>query len=136
MPPTRHLDTLKEWSTKYGWQDRIPQAVTERGMQLLAQASELDIEIFFATSREYHLRLNAQDIETMPLPALHHVRSPVRRKDPTGGQTINVVIVQEAERLAAELGTNAGLEATIPGWCSGDAGGAVYMWWSPIRDAR
>ncbi len=106
-PPTKRLDTLKEWSTKYGWQDRIAQAVTERGMQLLAQAAELDVETFLATSREYHRRLTALDIETMPLPHLHDVRSQVRRKDPTDGQTINVVIVQEAQRLAAELGISA-----------------------------
>lgn len=106
-PPTKHLDTLKRWSVKYGWQNRIAQAVTERGTRLLAEAAELDTETFLATSREYHRRLTGTAIEAMPLPGLHDVRGQVRRKDPAGGHTVNVVIVQEAQRLAAELGVSA-----------------------------
>ena len=46
---TKRLQCFKEWSTESRWQDRIAQAVTERGMQLLAHAAEVDIETFFAT---------------------------------------------------------------------------------------
>lgn len=96
-------------------------------MRLLAQASELDIETFFATSREYRLRLNVQDIETMLFTALHDVRSQIRRMDPIGGQIVNVVIFREAERLAVELGTNAGLEATILVGAAVTLGGRLHV---------
>lgn len=63
---TKRLQCFKEWSTESRWQDRIAPTVTERGMQQLAQASEMDIETFFATWRGYLRRLTARDIETMP----------------------------------------------------------------------
>jgi hypothetical protein len=34
------------------------------------------------------------------------------------------------------LGTNVGLEATILAGAAVTLVGALYMWWSPIRDAR
>lgn len=107
-PPTRHLDTLKDWSVKHGWQDRIAQAITDRTLALLAEASELDAETFLATSREYRRRMDDTMRDAMPLDAIHPLRDRVKAPATRGaGVTLNVTIVQEAERLAAQLGISA-----------------------------
>lgn len=102
--PTQ-LATLKRWSTEHRWQDRIAQAVTDRTMDLLAEAAEYDAQAFLATSREYWRRIQNAGIENMSLADVHDLRGQVRAVSTKGGGvTVNVTILQEAERLAAELG--------------------------------
>lgn len=94
---------LKEWSREHNWQQRIADAVNERTSHLLAEAAELDSETFLATSREYRRR--AQMIDAMNLNDIHPLRDRVKSvatKAPS--LTVNVTIMQEAERLAADLG--------------------------------
>ena len=79
-PPTKRLETLKEWSTKYQWQARISSAVTEAVTRKLELAAELDADTFFKTSQ----RLN----ETVSSPGfigpgdITRIRESVRKPEP------------------------------------------------------
>lgn len=96
---------LRDWSVKYRWQERIAEAITERTMAMLAEASELDAETFLATSREYRRRTDRTMIEAMNLNDVHPLRDRVKLSATKAPSiTVNVTIMQEAERLAAELG--------------------------------
>lgn len=49
--PTTRYETLFIWSTNYGWQDRIANAVTDLTRQRLEQAAELDADTYRTTSQ-------------------------------------------------------------------------------------
>lgn len=102
-PPSSRLETLFEWSTKYGWQDRIASAVTALAEARLEMASEIDAGSFLKTSELIAERLTW----TTPhhLDSILDIRSAVR-KPATKGATVTVTIEvrQAAEKVAAELG--------------------------------
>lgn len=105
---TTALTVLGRWSTENRWQERIAEAVSERAMQMLVEASELDAETFLATSRQYHKRLLGPKGDKMGLGSIHDIRDQVKRPaSQSPALTVNVTIMQEAERLAAELGISA-----------------------------
>jgi len=101
--------SLAEWSRIHGWQAKLSQAVTDRTLALLAEASELDAETYLAASREYRRRTGDQMIQAFDLADLHPVRDRVK---PTAGRgpgvVVNVTLLAEAQKLAAQLGIPAG----------------------------
>jgi len=105
---TSALASLNVWSSKHRWQDRIAEAVSERAMQMLSEAAELDAETFLATSRQYHRRILAPNADKMGLGSIHAIRDQVKRPaSQSPNLTVNVTIMNEAQRLAAELGISA-----------------------------
>lgn len=57
--PTKHVQTLKTWSAKYGWQARISDAVTAAVTRKLEQAAELDADTFLKTSQRLNDLVNS-----------------------------------------------------------------------------
>lgn len=107
-PPTVRFETLAEWSTTYGWQDRIAAAATERSNALLSEANEIDAESFAITSRKLRERLDYAD--PVQLDAVVRIRETVRPKVKSGADVnvnVNVAIYQHAQRLAEQLGITA-----------------------------
>lgn len=86
--PTKHIQTLKTWSSKYQWQARISSAVTQAVTRKLELAAELDADTFLKTSE----RLN----ETMSSPGYIHpsdvtrIRESVRKAEPKATTTVDV----------------------------------------------
>ena len=76
-------------------------------MALLSEANELDTATFLETSRRLNERMQYTDAGH--LDAVIKIREAVRLKAAASGAgvTVNVTIMQEAERLAAELGISA-----------------------------
>jgi len=102
-PPSRRLETLQDWSVKYAWQKRIAGAITDRTAAMLDEAAELDTETFAITSRL--LRDRVSQLTPLFLDAILDVRKGVRPPAPkSDGVTVNVVLTQLAERIAAERG--------------------------------
>lgn len=78
--PTLHLRTLKEWSAKYRWQERIREAVTEATTKALEEAAELDAATFLETSRRlYGLITGTEHIHPQEVV---RVRESVRKPEP------------------------------------------------------
>lgn len=106
--PTKRLPTLKEWSSRYGWQARIADAVSAESDRMLHEASALDADTFLATSR----LLNEQVRLATPMMAdlVVKVRESVRKPLPKGGASVDVnvhvnVAVQEyIDQVALEDG--------------------------------
>lgn len=78
--PTKRINTLKDWSSKYQWQARISEAVTQAVTRKLELAAELDADTFYKTSQ----RLN----ETVSGPGfigpadVTRIRESVRKPEP------------------------------------------------------
>lgn len=94
--PTKHLRTLKDWSSKFRWQARIVEAAnaeTERKLQL---ASEMDAETFFKTSEKL-----SKAIESTSEPRdIISIRESVRKPTPKGATHVNVSLdIQIAQVL-------------------------------------
>lgn len=100
-----YVRQLETWSAHHNWQQRLAQAITDRTLSLLAEAAELDAETYLAASREYRRRTDTGMVDAMRLDDLHPIRDRVKPSSPRGSLvTVNVTILDEAERLAAELG--------------------------------
>ena len=86
--PTKHASRLRYWSSKYQWQARISEAVTQAVTRKLELAAELDADTFLKTSE----RLN----ETISTPGHMHpadvtrIRESVRKPEPKAAASIDV----------------------------------------------
>lgn len=110
-PPTKRLETLKDWSTKYHWQARIASAVSARTEALLNEAAELDAETFAITSRQLRTQIDALGASPN---ATIQIRESVRKQLPKGASstsltvglnlTLSVEHQQIVERIAADRG--------------------------------
>lgn len=86
---------VTEWSSKFGWQDRLSAAVTALADERLAQAAELDAQSFLKTSEIIAERLayTTHDNIDMVIKARETVRKPTAK---TQAMTVNInLIVQE-----------------------------------------
>jgi hypothetical protein len=71
--PTKYLTTLKQWSTRYGWQQRIRDRITEEEGQVRAALQEQSIEfrkllaekIFNIAKQADFAAANATDLSTL-----------------------------------------------------------------------
>ena len=104
--PTKRLKTLKEWSARYGWQDRIRQAETEAAEEKLRLAAMLDADTFLHSSRLLNERMRYATREHAD--AIVKMRESVRKPAPKGGTSVSVNVSLEireiVERIAEEDG--------------------------------
>ncbi len=86
--PTRRIATLKLWSARFNWQERLATAITAQTEDLLAKAAELDAQSYLKTSELIAKRLawtNEQHID-----AVIRMRESVRR--PVAKQAVDVSV--------------------------------------------
>lgn len=103
--PTKRLKTLKEWSARYGWQDRIRQAETEAAEEKLRLAAMLDADTFLHSSRLLNERMRYATREHAD--AIVKMRESVRKPAPKGTSvSVNVSIEMQraVDRIAEEDG--------------------------------
>lgn len=103
--PTKRLKTLKEWSARYGWQDRIRQAETDAAEEKLRLAAMLDADTFLHSSRLLNERMRYATREHAD--AIVKMRESVRKPAPKGTSVrVNVSIEMQraVDRIAEEDG--------------------------------
>lgn len=90
--PTRQLTSLKVWSTKYGWQDRIKRMAAEQ----TAEVAELERAILVNGTRELHRRygndttmMGAKTDELLSV--LGHVKPKEAHLNIGGSATIRII---------------------------------------------
>lgn len=89
---------LGEWSSKYGWSDRIASAATAIAESRLEQAAELDADTFFKTSE---LLAEAIEDDVTTLDEVLTIRASVRKpvaKAPTLNINVNLIVKELAEK--------------------------------------
>lgn len=102
------LRTLGSWSAKFGWQERLRQAATERAERLLEEAAEIDAGTFLGTSRELARLVGAGGMEPEQVVK---VRESVRRKPVPGAAVqVNVSVDVELRQLAERAAEASGLD--------------------------
>jgi hypothetical protein len=102
-PPTRRLETLKDWSVRYGWQARLSSAVTALAESRLEQAAEIDARSFLRTSELIEERLDYTS--PLQLDAIIKARETVRKPSAKSSSvTITIEIRQRAEQIAKKYG--------------------------------
>ncbi len=75
--PTRHLTTLKVWSSRYGWQDRIARIEQQAAEQALADAAIIDAQTFLKSSQLLAERMNLST--PLHVDAVVKIRESVRK---------------------------------------------------------
>lgn len=102
--PTKNLTTIKQWSIRYRWQERLAESASARSDQMLRDASELDAESFLISSRILNKHIKAED--SITIDEAIRVRESVRKPISKHGVAIDISVnvMQQAERIAAELG--------------------------------
>lgn len=110
--PTKRLPTLKDWSVRYRWQDRIASSVTALTEARLEMASEIDASSFLRTSEliaetlEYTTRFN--------LDAVLAIRQSVRKPSPKGTTVnVNVLVAELVEKYGLEGEAAAAFDADV-----------------------
>ncbi len=106
--PTQRLGTLKEWSSRFGWQDRITEAINQCSRQKLEAAAELDADTFLLTSRLLNERIHLAT--PLDAEAVIKMRETVRKPTPKGSTSVsvNLEIRQMVDRFAEEDGLTEG----------------------------
>jgi len=102
--PTKQLSRLKIWSSRYGWQARLGEAISARAEAKLVLATELDADTFLRTSR--HLHRQVAQYGDFPDVTIK-IRESVRKPMPKGGAvnvSIRVEIQSIVDRIAEEDG--------------------------------
>ncbi len=102
--PTKQLSRLKIWSTRYGWQARLGEAISARAEAKLVLAAELDADTFLRTSR--HLHRQVAQYGDFPDTVIK-IRESVRKPMPKGG-AVSVNVSVEVRHLAEQLAKQAG----------------------------
>lgn len=104
--PTRHLRTLKGWSSEFGWQQRIANAATAATERMLETAAELDAEAFLGTSRILNKAVSATLAGKTDLtPAdIVRIREAVRKPKERADVAVNVNLDDYVNRVAHERG--------------------------------
>lgn len=107
--PTKHLTTLKTWSIRYAWQNRIADAVTARSQRMLADASDLDADTFLLSSRLLNERMRYATRDHAD--SIVKWRESVRKPQPKSGTSVNVKVSVEVRHLAEQMAQRLGISA-------------------------
>jgi len=103
--PTKQLSRLKIWSSRYGWQARLGEAISARAEAKLVLAGELDADTFLRTSR--HLHRQVAQYGDFPDTVIK-IRESVRKPMPKGG-AVNVSIRVEVQSIVDRIAEEDGL---------------------------
>ena len=99
---------IGRWASRDSWQERIRQAATERAMEQLAEADELDADTLLETAKRFNELIHSPGF--FDANTLARIRDSVRKPAPKGGTSVSVhldvQISQIAERIAEDEGLN------------------------------